>query len=469
MKTAKTAGLGLLTETENAHAASILDPEPTIEPIPPERKVRILVGSVVRKPPEVLDAWLKTLEWQQLRTPTQIDYVFLHNFSATDSFREGSLALLDAFSANGTTHFAQVQAPAAEDYGQNATTRQWTPEAWHRVGAAKDTIIQRALDENYDYLWLVDADVLCDPFTLQSLLDSADVEHHRIDPSAYRGPIVSGVYWTQWSKQSEEDAEHQHCGPQVWLRHPYEVSGRGWTAQSFREALVQRQRIRVWGLGACTLIPAHALRKGASFSRMGDLPPGPMSDGEDRHFCHRADNLHLELVADAWPDIYHAYHPSEYDRIPEMLERLERVQYALPGGPNSDVNVFHLGTGYAKPGDLVSLRISNLELNVALETQYIRGRLGVLNLLPELEEALHELPIGESKLVKAHYPVHAKNPQLRNQSFVMRVTLFDAKPFGLAPTIDEEVLLGGKSKKVIDCMAYDQKQVDEMVDGASVV
>lgn len=442
---------GQLTSTEYDHAASILEPA-TIEPIPSLKKVRILVGSVVRKPPEVLEAFLQTLEWQQLRTNTEINYVFLHNFGAEDTFRDESLKLLEDFGErNEGTVFAQVAPPKPDDYTDGPRTRHWSPEAWHRVGGAKNTIIQRALTEGYDFLWLVDADVLCDPFTLQSLLDSADVEHSLIDPTAYRGPIVAGVYWTQWSKQSEQDATHQHAGPQVWLRHPYKVDGRGWTAQAFRQALVQRQRVRVWGLGACMLIPRHALQKGASFAKETDLPPGPMSDGEDRHFCHRADNLHLEMVADAWPDIYHAYHPSEYDRIPEMLERLKRSEAALEGG------------------DLVSLRISNLELNVGLETQYVRGRLTSLNLSPELEEAIYSLPIGESKLVKVHFPVHAKNPQLRNTNFVMRLTLFDAKPFGLAPTIDEEVLLGGASKKVIDCTAYNQEQVNEMVEGAIIV
>lgn len=443
-----------LTVEEYAHAASIEDPEPTLEHLPSEKTVKILVGSVIRKPPEVVSAFLRSLLWQQLRTRSQIDFSFVLNFASEDSFANDSQRLLQGFKeeAEGrgsTVVWSDAECPSG-DYGEGANTRSWTPEAWHRVGGLKNDIIRHALREDYDFLWLVDADVLCDPFTLQSLLDSADVDRFLLDSTYFRGPIVSGVYWTFWSKRNADDAEIQHAGPQVWLRHPYCLDGRGYTEQSFRAALIGRQRLRVWGLGACTLIPRHALIKGCHFGSVGTLPPGGMSDGEDRHFCHRAESLHLELVADAWPDIHHMYAKDDYDDIPQALERLERVQSGKPA-----------------LGDLISIRLENLEVNASTDVQFLRGRLGQLSLPPEIEEKLYNLSPGESALVKVFFPVHYARKEMANKSFIFRVTLYDTKPFALPPTIDQELFVGTDSKAILDPTGLTTEQVNQIADAAT--
>ncbi len=443
-----------LTLEEYSHAASITDPEPTLEPLPAEKTVRILVGSVIRKPPSVVSAFLRCLLWQKTRVHCAIDFSFVFNFASEDSFANDTRRLVQGFkeeaeAAGSTVVWSDSECPSG-DYGEGGRTRSWTPAAWHRVGALKNDIIQYALNEGYDFLWLVDADVLCDPFTLQSLLDSADIERFLLDSTYYHGPIVSGVYWTFWSKRNADDAEIQHAGPQVWLRHPYHLDGRGYTTQSFRAALIGRQRLRVWGLGACTLIHSSAIAKGCHFGSVGTLPPGGMSDGEDRHFCHRADALHVELVADAWPDIYHAYWQDEYEAIPQALERLERVQSGPP-----------------KLGDLVSIRLENLEVNTSSDVQFRRGRLGQLPLPPEVEEQLYSMSPGDSALVKTFFPVHYPRKELANKNFVLRVTLYDTKPFTLPPTIDQELFMGTASKAIIDPTGLTSNQASELADTAA--
>ena len=80
------------------------------------------------------------------------------------------------------------------------------------------------------------------------------------------------------------------------------------------------------GNGAGVLIPMYALHKGLNFRKFDGLAGGPMAQGEDRHFCAWAARLHIPLVADAWPDIYHAYHPQNYPDIASQIERLARMQ-----------------------------------------------------------------------------------------------------------------------------------------------
>lgn len=425
-----------LTGPERQHAESILTPA-TLAPIPPKQVSRILVGAVVRKPKVVLDAFYRSLLWQQA-PGTQIDYALIHNWPAGDPEEAEGKSALAAFGPGININVSDSPAPAGDYAATNGTSRGWTPQAWHRVGALKNNLIQRALSGGYDYLWLVDADVLCDPTTLASLL-------------ACRSPIVSGVYWTQWTKPRPGDAQVQHAGPQVWLRHPYQLSGRGWSEASFRAALIDRSRVRVWGLGACTLISRAALEKGAHFGKFAELPPGPMSDGEDRHFCLRADALHLEMHADGWPDIWHAYHPDDYSQIPARMAALERPHRQRPA-----------------LGDVISARVTNLEMP-GLSPQWVRGQLGKLRLLPELEERIMSLDVGGTATFKAHFPSHWPLENLRNQNLILRVELLDAKPFGFPPTIDKELFVGGLSKAYMDQTTLTEAACQEIAADANAI
>ena len=418
-----------LTPQEAAHAASIGDENPTLAPIPSKAISKILVASVVRKPPEVVRAFLQTLAWQEFRKDTHLDFLFLDDTSQ-ESYAAEVAALLAA--APGEVRPVAPSVGYAEYREHTGISRGWSPKAWHRVGALKDQIIQHALAGNYDGLWLVDADVLCSPHTLQSLMDAS-------------ASIVSGVYWTFWTRRRETDSLHQHAGPQVWLRHPYSLDGRGWTEGAFRQALIDRGRVRVWGLGACTLVSRAALAKGVRFAPFGALPPGPMADGEDRHFCARANHLHLEMIADAWPNIYHAYHPHEYPDIPDYLE--------------------HLGahTGWdQRPTRYtwVSARLRNLDMPNTPPT-YVRGELGRLDIVPELRQALLRLLPGDKRLLKVHFPVHYPHDALRNKNCLMEVSLLDVQSHSYPPVIDQELLMG--QMDYMDATQFTGAQLEEMI------
>lgn len=419
--------MGELTDFETAHAQSIGDKNPTLIPIPAKRVPRVLVGGVVRKSPQIVQAWLQTLRWQQLRSPAERSYCFVTDFPPNDPNFAAIEKTLTEFSASNANVSIRHNVAPPNDYKDGAVTREWTAAAWHRVGALKNYILQKAVTEAFDYVWLVDADVLCDCWTLQSLLDN-------------QAPIVAGVYWTHW--QSPQSGLPIIAGPQVWLRHPYEQSGWGWTRESFRAALIERQRVRVWGLGACTLITRSAIEKGVNFAKEVELPPGPMSDGEDRHFCWKADRLHLPMFADAWPDIFHCYHAYQVADIPKWLTRLSNPRPVK-----------------AEFGQLVSAVIRNLE-QPDLPPQFVRGRLGSLEALPEVEEALASLTVGDSKLLQAHFPVHWPMGPYAGQSRLLHITMLDCKPLQLPPIIAEELFSGERSGAWKDAAAHSTKQVE---------
>jgi GT2 family glycosyltransferase len=394
-----------LTEREAAHAASVADPDDaiTLAPTPPEKRWRLLAATVSCKPPEILKACLTALRGQRLRLAADLDILTVLDDS-DKPYREENYDI-----ARGFGQALQNVTEAAREFSDDGPSHQWAPSAFRRVAELKNRIFQYALDEGYDAVWLVDSDVIPDAYTLQNLLDTDN-------------GISAGVYWTRWTQT-------QHPLPQVWLRHPYQLEGHGYRSDEFLRLLAQRQRLSVGGLGACTLFHRQVLEKGVSFASVPEgLPPGPMADGEDRHLCERARRLHLPLVADAWPDIFHCYHPKDQAQLAEMAQRL--------------------GTAHperARLGDLISLKLTMLEpiaIDVGngqarhemLAPQYVRGRLGAMRVWAlEVEDVALNVDVGDHSLVQMKYPEWFPPSAMRGQQRLLRVDVLDCKEFRLAP------------------------------------
>lgn len=390
---------------------------PELQLMPHARRDLVLVGTSLRKPASILQHYLNALAWQERPPTVDVAYCFID-----DGLEPDARAMVEAF----VTQFGGVILPPAVpptpgDFADNhAVTHQWFNSAMVRVGANKDAVIKFAVDNRADAVWFVDSDLICDPTTLASLWSIPE-------------PIVCGVYWTRWQKQ-QEGAHPVHAGPQVWLTHPYGLAGNGMEEWEFRKKLVDRQIVPVYGQGACTLIRRDALLKGVCFAPVPDNTGPGFMQGEDRHFCIRAERLHLRMAADGWPDIFHIYHrPDDELLAPEMAAKLGTPH---PAKPRSSM-------------DLVSLTLSALE---GLATprgfekfpeQRVRGRLGALKLHPEIEGAIMQMSRGESRIVPVHFPLSWPLPPYRGQRRLIRVTLHDTKPYGFPPVIDREILKDG--------------------------
>lgn len=392
-----------------------------LAPMPSTTTDLILVGTTIRKSLPVVTAYLQTLAWQELPPRTEVRYCFVLDTTEPE--------VIHAVESFVSTHTGVVfRGPATTgDYVDNVgPTHQWTPSAMQRVGTLKNQILAHGVAQNAAAVWLVDADVLCDRTTLRTLW-------------AGNTPITCGVYWTHWH-QTGLQRGHLHAAPQVWLTHPYGLEGRGYEAATFRQKLLDRQRIQVWGQGACSLIRRVVLDKGVTFSHLPNVSIEGMMAGEDRHFCIAAESAHLAMCADGWPDIFHCYHPSDLQNMDTYLGRLGLEHPTTPA-----------------PGDLVNVVLDALEpheLNPGqwhnLPTQYLRGRLGTLSLLPELEEAIATLKRGSSVSLPLNYPTHYPIAPLRGKRKLVRVTLVDCKPMGYPPVIEQELLIGTQSQRYVD-------------------
>ena len=293
----------------------------------PEHQPRVIaVGTSIRKSATVLKYYLASLATQELPERTRLLPIFV--LDGADTAAE---ALLREWCANYTDSVVLTAPPAPVDYSDtHGDTHQWSESAMRRVGANKDRIIAEARAHNVDALWFCDADLICDTTTLKSLLASS-------------GPITTAVYWTHWSARVTETRE-SYAAPQVWLRHPYDLKGAGYAEHEFRARLASRQLTKVVGYGACTLLSRRALDAGVSFAPVPGVPQQGLMAGEDRQFCIRAQMLHLDDWADAWPDIFHIYHPTDVAKAATYGTRLSEPHAAR-----------------AVLGDLVNLTIQPIE------------------------------------------------------------------------------------------------------------
>lgn len=408
-----------------------------LHPTPDHRTTTIVVGTSVRKNLDVLRHFLDSLAWQELPPRTQLLPIFVPDWPQKDEAEE----YLRAWVTERGGECLRGVPTTAGDFADtpNFDSHQWGLTAMRRVGANKNKIIQRALALKADALWLVDADLILDRTTLASLL-------------AAEKPVTTAVYWTHWTKRGFETRQI-HAAPQVWLRHPYELSGRGMDEAEFRQKLINRELTRVWGFGACTLIARKVLEAGINFDPVLDVPQQGLMAGEDRQFCIRTERAHIEAFADPWPDAFHVYHADQHiPQIPAMVVRLGAEH------PRQ-----------ARLGDLVSIRLEALEpvphANGGLQAiprQHVRGRLGQVALMPELEEAVFSLARGETRIVPVHFPVHHSIPYFRGRRRLIRVTLVDVKPLCWPSVLDAELFVGPNSGRVADTTTLTTQQLDGM-------
>lgn len=397
----------------------------------------VVVGTTVRKSLPVLRAYLASLAWQELPPRVQLKFVFVPDFAAG---QELAKEYLKEWVATRSGELLRGLPSPVGDFaeGPQHDSHQWSLSAMQRVGANKNLIIQRALALKADYLFFADADLILDRSTLASLL-------------ACEKPIATAVYWTRWSKRGTETRQ-VHAAPQVWLRHPYSLDGRGMDEAEFRKRLTDRDITRVWGFGACTLLDKRVLEAGIDFSPLPDVPQTGMMAGEDRHFSIKCERAHIEAWADCWPDIHHLYHSEDEDAIPQAMERLGATHRWVP-----------------RLGDLVSLRLRALEpVPVApqkfqhMPPQWVRGRLGRIAIAPEIEEALLDMRRGDKRIVRVHFPISHPAAFLRLRTRLVEVSLIDCKENRPAPVIENELLVGVLSGRTMDTTAHSEDQHESM-------
>ena len=276
-------------------------------------KKRILLGSPIRQKPAILHEFLESLKRLE-KSSYDLDYFFVD-----DNDDPASSELLKKFYTHFEGHV--LISPANRQHARSflctEITHFWDYELIRRVASFKDSMIERTLKEKYDYLFLIDSDLLLHPKTIERLLET-------------KKEIVATIFWTQWN-------ELLSARPQVRLLGQYAQHELEQYRQyehelhedlSKEELKKRRDQVcfdilkkpgtyEVGFLGACTLISNQALQKGLSFKLVKNLELW----GEDNHFCVRATILGCSLFVDTHYPAYHIYRDSNLAAASEFIEK----------------------------------------------------------------------------------------------------------------------------------------------------
>ena len=266
-------------------------------------KKRVLVGSPVYQKPEILDAFLNSLK-NLNRNTIHIDYMFVD-----DNIDEKSSKLLAEFKREESKVIIRLGNEQGV-YVCNEESHHWDDDLMLKVANYKNSIIDYAIENNYDYLFFIDSDLILHPNL---------IEHLKIANK----DIVSEIFWSQWHKDRPLE-------PNVWLFDEYDLVPKRLGENLSEKEMGLRQikflnqlRIpglyEVGGLGACTLISRDALVEGVNFKSIKNLT----IHGEDRFFCIRAAVLGIDLFVDTYYPAYHIYREENLEGVEEYVKVCE--------------------------------------------------------------------------------------------------------------------------------------------------
>lgn len=250
-------------------------------------KPSVLIGSCICQTPMILARFIRSLQNLNL---LEINANFLF---VDDNQLPESKDLLRGIDLKNET-IIKPAPPRETVYRADEKTHYWTNNLVTRVAGLKNGIIAYAREKSFDYLFLLDSDLLIDENLISHLIDQ-------------KKEIISEIFWTSWQPDTVPL-------PNVWQYDIYEMAHPALAAEirevkrrEFLDQLSIPGVYQVGGLGACTLISARALKAGVGFSPIKNISFW----GEDRWFCIRAAVLGLELFVDTHYPAKHLYRESD--------------------------------------------------------------------------------------------------------------------------------------------------------------
>lgn len=273
-------------------------------------KQTVLIGSPVFQKPDILKAFLSSLTHLERETIT-IDYIF------TDDNTDLQSSLMLEFFRPEMSVVTILPGDKESMYVCDEKSHYWNDALMFRVAEYKNIMIQHAINHNYDYLFLVDSDLVLHPGLIEHLKRA-------------KQDIISEIFWSKWHYNMPFE-------PNVWLFDEYDLIPKqlGETLTK-TEAMIRKKEFiaklevpglyKVGGLGACTLLSRAALLKGADFSPIKNLT----IHGEDRFFCIRAEVLGLSLYVDTHYPAYHIYRERDLAGVSDYVEQCSQEGAILP-------------------------------------------------------------------------------------------------------------------------------------------
>lgn len=264
-------------------------------------KLKILIGSPIKQDSDILIHFLYSLENLEKSDEVQVNYLF---FDDNDDMT--SKKLLKKFSTNREVSI--IETNNKYEYIKDDLTHYWTSNNVQHVSWMKNHILNYSKDNDFDYVFLIDSDLVLHPKTLVSLLNA-------------NKDIISNIFWTKWTPDAIEM-------PQVWMQDEYQLFNKE-DIHTLSESEMKLKSLefilklkvpgiyKVGGLGACTLISKKVINAGVNFNKIHNVSYA----GEDRHFCIRAAVLGFSMYVETTYPAYHIYRKENLEEVEQWKSK----------------------------------------------------------------------------------------------------------------------------------------------------
>lgn len=232
--------------------------------------IKILLFSALRKSPSIVELFLNSIG-NLARSGFSLNYLLYD-----DNTDELSKVQVSDFVESHDNAELLERIDFREDSFEGE--HKWNAKQIDKITIIKNTALKYASSNGYDYVFLVDGDIVMNTQLLSHLL-------------SLKKSIVAEVFWTKFWGES-------YHKPNAWDYH-------SWAYSSAESILKYKEQgvYEVGATGACTLLDIRAYRRGLDFSRIPNLP----YPGEDRHFSTRAQALGYKLFLDTSFPAYHIF------------------------------------------------------------------------------------------------------------------------------------------------------------------
>lgn len=255
--------------------------------------MKVLIGCSVYQKPKILKEFLISLKELEIDN-IEVSYIFIN-----DNVNLESSSMLydfkkDIDKSKNEERVRIIKSNFKSLYICDENKHKWNQTLAKKLSLFKNLIIEEFKKLDFDYLFLVDSDLIFNKRTLKKLLDN-------------NKEIVANIYWTKWDKE-------EGYKPQVWLKDNYKLYNldigerideldKSYREKDFIEMLKKKGLYKVGGVAGAILLSIEAINKGVNFDLIYNLS----YLREDRHFSIRVAALGLDLYVDTTYPALHLY------------------------------------------------------------------------------------------------------------------------------------------------------------------
>jgi len=241
---------------------------------------RVLIASCVRQKDEIFKLFIESLNHLLIPEDVELHRLFLlHNSQHLEKYLDEK-DIIQTVQTN-------------DEYKTDEKTHYWRNENLYNITCMKNAIFKFTQDLNFDYVFIVDSDLILQTETLVNLLNA----------NKY---IVSEIFWTKWNTNELEM-------PNAW-----DIDHYGFY-QGTLEKYKQKGLYECGGTGACILIKRDVIDKGVNFNPVTNISFW----GEDRAFQIRSNVAGFEMYVDTNSPCFHIYRDSYIEDGKKFLDKIK--------------------------------------------------------------------------------------------------------------------------------------------------